>query len=64
MEPEDEAVRLLSVQSVSWQTVVPHRERGMLLCDKGVRADKHICVKCCKDELYFDNKGRVSKDGS
>lgn len=25
--------------------------RGRLLCDKGVRADKHVCVKFFKDEL-------------
>lgn len=28
----------------------------MLLCDKGVRADKHECVKCFKDELNADVK--------
>lgn len=33
-----------------------HREGGMLLCDKGARADKHECVKCFKDELNADVK--------
>lgn len=28
----------------------------MLLCDKGVRADKHVCVKCFKDELNSNVK--------
>lgn len=31
-------------------------QRPMLLCDKGVRADKHVCVKCFKDELNSDIK--------
>lgn len=37
-------------------TVCPGTERGMLLCDKGVRPDKHVCVKCFKDELNSDIK--------
>lgn len=31
-------------------------QRPMLLCDKGVRADKHVCVKWFKDELNSDIK--------
>lgn len=36
--------------------VCPGTERDMLLYDKGVRADKHVCVKCFKDELNSDIK--------
>lgn len=31
-------------------------ERDMLLCDKGVRADKRVCVKCFKYDLNSDVK--------
>lgn len=39
----------------------PGTERGMLLCDKGVRADKHVCVKCFKDELNSYIKVRFER---
>lgn len=35
----------------------------MLLCDKGVRADKRVCVKCFKDELDSDIKVWLEKEG-
>lgn len=34
----------------------------MWLCDKGVRADKHVCVKCFKDELNSDIKVRFERN--
>lgn len=41
----------------------PGTERSMLLCDKGVRADKRVCVKCFKDELNSDIKVWFEKEG-
>lgn len=55
MKPDDEAGRTLSVQSASWQTP---QKRETCSCDKGVKADKHVCEKCFKDEL-----NAVMKDG-
>lgn len=34
----------------------------MLLCDEGVRADKHVCVKCFKDELNSESGGLKQKE--
>lgn len=55
MKPEDEDGRTLSVSNAFWQMVSPQKT-VMLLCDKGVRADKHACVKCFKDEFNSDVK--------
>lgn len=45
MTAEDESVRRLSVQNVSW-----HRGRRVA-ARRGARADKRVRVKCFKDEL-------------
>lgn len=55
MKPEDGAGRTLSVQSASWQkSLAPQKSESRCCCNKGVGADKRVCVKCFKHELNCD----------